>query len=78
MGNCFHLLGFGVVFVTSSPHCKGVIRWTNGNSFEGEFNNNSKCGFGVYRWSDGATYSGTWEADDRCGSAITVWANGMS
>ena len=36
----------------------GKYRWADGNSYEGDFVDDSRDGFGVYRWLDGSIYEG--------------------
>jgi hypothetical protein len=38
----------------------GVIRWQNGDSYEGSFRNDKMHGDGVYRAKDGCVSTGQW------------------
>ena len=40
------------------PDGKGFIRWANGNTYEGDFRNNSVTGYGVSHYADGTVYKG--------------------
>ena len=39
-------------------HGKGIIKWNDGKSYEGEFVNDKREGNGVFKWKDGRTYDG--------------------
>jgi len=42
-------------------HGKGVYRWSDGRSYEGEYYMDRKEGYGIYTWADGRTYTGYWK-----------------
>ena len=35
---------------------KGLYVWANGETYEGEFKNNTMWGVGTYKWPSGRTY----------------------
>jgi len=39
---------------------KGVLTWSSGDSFNGNWLDGLVHGFGVYTWADGGCYVGTW------------------
>ena len=41
-------------------HGKGKIKWTDGKSYVGEYEDDKKHGQGVFEWSDGRKYVGHW------------------
>jgi hypothetical protein len=48
-------------------HGRGVWRSNeiNGEMYEGDYQNDKKCGFGKYTWETGVTYTGQFEDDMR-------------
>lgn len=58
------------------PHGNGVFTYTNGSSYEGEFEHGVRCGYGVFRWSTGDSYEGGWKDDKRHGEGVMKYANG--
>ena len=51
-------------------HGKGVMHYTNSDSYDGEWRNGAREGMGVMRYADGAVYEGEWAANmpNGCGS----------
>lgn len=47
-------------FKDSLRHGKGIWRRGNGlgDSYNGEYQNDQKCGYGIYSWADGNKYEG--------------------
>jgi hypothetical protein len=43
---------------------KGIMKYKNGEIYEGGFINGKKHGFGIYKWKDGSFYEG-WYSEDR-------------
>ena len=41
-------------------HDKGVMKWANGDLYDGFWFNGLRHGSGIYRFSDGGYYFGTW------------------
>lgn len=39
---------------------KGIFKWPDGRSYEGEYKDDKKHGFGVLKWADGKKYEGLW------------------
>ena len=55
---------------------RGVLRWANGNSYEGDYVNGERTGRGVFRWADGDSYEGDWVNDKKTGRGVFRWPNG--
>ena len=66
----------GEVDERSMPHGKGVFTYTNGSSYDGEFEHGVRNGYGIFRWSTGDSYEGGWMNDKRHGEGVMKYANG--
>lgn len=55
---------------------EGVIRWTNGEIYEGTLLDGNKQGRGIFVWRDGQRYEGEWAEDRITGQGRLVYANG--
>lgn len=55
---------------------KGRVEYRNGDIFDGDFENNLRCGLGRYDWADGRQYQGEWKADRREGQGRFHFPNG--
>ena len=42
-------------------HGKGIFKWADGASYDGDFNNNNIHGIGTYVWSNRKKYTGDWK-----------------
>ena len=42
-------------------HGKGVMIWSDGRVYEGDFQDDKRHGHGVYTWKDGRKYVGGWK-----------------
>ena len=51
-------------------HGKGVLRYSDGNRFEGSFKEGNKHGKGVYFFANGEIYKGKWTNDKRHGKGV--------
>ena len=66
----------GELDFTGKMHGKGVFKYTNGDRYEGGYNEGVKQGKGVFTWADGNVYEGDYENDLRCGKGINRYTNG--
>lgn len=55
---------------------EGIIRWNNGEYFEGRLHAGNKQGHGVFVWRDGQRYEGDWLDDRMTGQGRLAYANG--
>ncbi len=60
------------------PHGRGIMRYSNGSVFSGQWENGKMHGNGSVRWEDGSMYSGQWVHGKRTGYGIYTWPNGES
>ena len=42
-------------------HGKGLLLYTSGSSYEGDFINHKKDGKGIFKWKTGTIYEGEWK-----------------
>ncbi|CBZ27962.1 conserved hypothetical protein [Leishmania mexicana MHOM/GT/2001/U1103] len=57
-------------------HGMGLMRYYNGDLYEGEWRNNCRHGRGKLRKVDGEVYDGDWAFDQRHGNAKIMYPNG--
>jgi len=57
---------------------KGLYKWHDGSSYEGDFDNDLRHGNGFFRWANGETYKGDYLKDARTGHGIYKWPDGSS
>ena len=63
------------ILVNSLKHGQGQQRFTNGDLYKGEYQNNRFDGFGTYSWKqDSATYQGSFKNGLRHGKG--KWSSG--
>ena len=55
---------------------KGLLKWKNGDEYEGHFVNDKRKGYGVFRWRDTRVYAGNWMDDERSGYGILTYNKG--
>ena len=55
---------------------QGRYEWTNGNIYEGTFENNEISGSGVFTWPDGRRYEGEFSQGMKHGQGEYTWPNG--
>jgi hypothetical protein len=56
--------------------CQGEesVVYSNGDTYEGEWEDCRKNGEGTYTWADGSVYKGTWRNDEQTGYGVyTTW-----
>ena len=54
----------------------GVLTWSEGGRFEGEWHEDDRSGLGVMTWPDNHRYDGEWRNDHRSGLGVVAWADG--
>eukprot|EP00793_Prasinoderma_coloniale_P006290 PRCOL_00001120-RA len=55
-------------------HVRGVMTYGDtGETYAGEFGENSMNGLGEYRWSDGSLYQGQWKDNNQHGCGVKVY-----
>ena len=54
---------------------RGICRWADGNSYEGDWVNDKMTGRGVYRLADGDSYEGDYVNDKWTGRGVFRWPN---
>ena len=57
-------------------HGKGMYKWLDGSSYEGDFDEDLRHGVGHFKWSNGESYKGDYLADRRTGEGIYLWRDG--
>jgi hypothetical protein len=55
---------------------KGVLKYSNGNSYEGDFLDGKREGKGVYKWKNGDVYEGDFKDDLLNGKGVMKWKDG--
>ncbi len=58
------------------PHGRGIMKYSNGSVFSGQWVNGKMHGNGSVRWDDGSIYTGQWEMGKRTGYGTYTWPNG--
>ena len=48
-------------------HGRGVLIWSDGKKYEGEFLNDKRDGIGRFTWADGRMYIGEWKGGKQNG-----------
>jgi hypothetical protein len=62
--------------VNGKHHGKGVMKWANGDEYEGKWIDGKRHGKGLMKWADGREYTGDW-VNDRChGQGQCTYING--
>ena len=60
----------GEVNTNNQPHGKGIMKFNNGEIYEGLFDNGVRHGKGIYFWPDGKKYDGNFMKGEFSGRAI--------
>ncbi len=64
------------MFKDGNLHGKGVIKYTNGDKYDGEFSSNKHSGTGTYWFKDGHKYTGDYLNGQKHGKGIFLSNNG--
>ncbi|CAH0603064.1 unnamed protein product [Chrysodeixis includens] len=59
----------------SAPDEKAIIRFKNGNLYEGNISMKCMNGDGRYQWADGTVYLGNFKDNEMCGKGTIQWKN---
>jgi hypothetical protein len=59
-----------------TPHGKGIYKWTNGNTYEGDWVKGILTGKGTFKWKSGDVYTGEFVNGELNGKGIKNYANG--
>ena len=54
----------------------GLLKWFNGNEYNGGWKNNQRQGYGVYRYKNGIIYSGEFVGNRKHGKGKIEYPNG--
>lgn len=54
----------------------GIFEWKNGDSLEGEYEENLLNGIGIYKWKSGTVYIGDYQKGQRTGFGRVIWPSG--
>ncbi len=54
----------------------GLLRFKNGQAYEGQFKDGNYDGYGVYTWDNGQAYAGQWKNGKRQGEATFYFQDG--
>jgi hypothetical protein len=63
---------------TTSSGTAGTNTWPNGQSYTGQWVQNSRCGRGTHTWPDGKTVTGIWNNGHLQGSCFFQWPDGAT
>ena len=55
---------------------QGTYTWSDGSTYEGEWNEGKMNGQGKFTWYDSSTYEGEWKDGKRDGTGKRTWADG--
>lgn len=58
------------------PERRGRIRWEDGSTYSGQWQNGKMHGRGVMKWPDGSSYVGEWNSGRRSGFGTYTWKSG--
>lgn len=60
------------------PNGKGKLTYTNGDEYQGDFENGQKHGYGCYTWENQDSYSGEWKNDLKDGEGTLIYFDANS
>ena len=57
---------------------KGIYKWHDGSTYEGDFEEDLRHGNGLFQWANGESYKGDYLKDERTGHGVYNWPDGAS
>ena len=57
---------------------KGIYKWHDGSTYEGDFEDDLRHGNGSFKWANGESYKGDYLHDKRTGYGIYNWPDGST
>ena len=63
-------------FANELFHGQGVMQYSNGNSYEGQWQQGRRHGRGMMKYKNGDSYAGQWQQDERHGKGSMTYHNG--
>ena len=57
---------------------KGIYKWHDGSTYEGDFEEDLRHGNGLFQWANGESYKGDYLRDERTGHGVYNWPDGAS
>jgi hypothetical protein len=66
----------GQVINAVTRHGRGVMKWTDGNMYEGEYRDGKRHGRGCMTWTDGSWYAGEWRDGCQNGRGVALHTDG--
>lgn len=86
-GDCLYLRARSLIDVKGQMDGRGVLNWSDGSRYEGEFKDSKRHGSGVMIWADGRRsdrvishkllkedrYNGDWMDNKRSGKGLMTW-----
>ncbi|KAL9188889.1 hypothetical protein ACHAXT_011379 [Thalassiosira profunda] len=67
---------FVILYERGSNKKRGIIRWAEGDIYEGEIKDGREHGSGICKYSSGHVYDGEWKDGVIQGTGTYTWANG--
>eukprot|EP00592_Proboscia_alata_P023975 CAMPEP_0194446756 /NCGR_PEP_ID=MMETSP0176-20130528/128620_1 /TAXON_ID=216777 /ORGANISM="Proboscia alata, Strain PI-D3" /LENGTH=350 /DNA_ID=CAMNT_0039273515 /DNA_START=44 /DNA_END=1096 /DNA_ORIENTATION=+ len=66
----------GEIDTSGKRHGRGIMKWDNGDVYDGEWKGNKKHGKGILRRGHGVEYDGEWKGNKKHGKGILRWNDG--
>lgn len=54
---------------------KGIFKWPDGRTYNGDYLNDQKHGYGEFTWPDGRYYKGYWKEGKQHGKGVMKTAD---
>ena len=62
----------------AKKHGRGILKFANGDSYNGEWNDDKRSGHGIYQFATGNRYKGGWKDNVQYGRGVMMYRNGDS